>query len=104
MSGTNHDAGGFLGRVIGGWSFQPAPWMRALADAVRARPWRRLGLPGLGLALALALLAAWLRPVPPPPDAVTVAVQAPTATDYATTPPRIARCACASAPASRHWR
>jgi len=90
MSEANHDAGGFLGRVIGGWSFQPAPWMRAVADAVRARPWRRLGLPGLGLALALALLAAWLRPVPPPPDAVTVAVQAPNATDYATTPPRIA--------------
>ncbi|MGL6289294.1 MAG: alpha-2-macroglobulin family protein [Silanimonas sp.] len=71
-------------RVFGAW--QPPAWIGRAAGWLRAKPGSRIGLPLL--ALALIALATWwfTREVPPPPDAITVAVEAPGVTNYVETP------------------
>lgn len=71
-------------RVFGDW--QPPAWIGASFAWLKAKPGPRVGAPLV--ALALAALATWwfTREVPPPPDAITVAVEAPGLTNYAETP------------------
>ena len=71
-------------RVFGEW--QPPAWIGRSIAWARAKPGPRIGLPVA--ALVLIALAAWwfTREVPPPPDAITVAVEAPGVTNYAETP------------------
>ena len=71
-------------RVFGAW--QPPAWIGRSAAWLRAKPGPRMG--GPLAALALVALATWwfTREVPPPPDAITVAVEAPGVSDYSATP------------------
>ena len=71
-------------RVFGEW--QPPAWIGQSVAWLRAKPGQRVGLP-LAVLVLVALAAWWFtREVPPPPDAITVAVEAPGVTDYSSTP------------------
>ena len=73
-----------LTRVFGAW--QPPAWIGHSFGWLKAKPGRRVGAP-LVLLVLLALGTWWFtREVPPPPDAISVAVEAPGVTNYAETP------------------
>jgi uncharacterized protein YfaS (alpha-2-macroglobulin family) len=75
-------------RAFGEW--RPPAWIGQTFRWFRARPGQRLGLPLA--ALALIALAGWwfTREVPPPPDAITVSVEAPALSDYGVSPVGVA--------------
>ena len=71
-------------RVFGAW--QAPAWIGQSLRWLRAKPGPRLG--GPLVALALVAMATWwfTRDVPPPPDAISVAVETPGVTNYSETP------------------
>jgi uncharacterized protein YfaS (alpha-2-macroglobulin family) len=70
--------------VFGQW--QPPGWLGHALRWFGANLRQRVGLPALVLAVAAGAGWWFTREVPPPPDAISVSVEAPGKTDYSTTP------------------
>lgn len=68
--------------IVGAWSWAPPPWVRWLAQ-------RWLSVLSMLALLALVGYGAWAwwtRPIPVPPDALTVSLYAPAPTSYSQSP------------------
>src|SRR5690606_36239223 len=76
-----------LRALFGQFDWQPPRWLATWGGSLRRQPMHWLG----GAFALIALMLWWhTRPVPPPPpDAVTVELREPEATDYTKVPPKL---------------
>lgn len=69
-------------RLVGRWSWAPPPW----ATWLWVRKWQVLGTLAVLAAIGYGIYRWVTRPIPIPPEAISVVLNAPSKTDYAQTP------------------